>query len=179
MLCQVQFIRVSLAPTSAWHTEPNWHSMHLGNRNPCHAERLMQRNPPDSIFLSTSGEAQKAEHQSESQNLPGALPFAPGREQAVGVYHLLLQPASFPSSCLLFTCHRAYYSFAILGDHFALSYETNPCVFQKKQKLSCFTGVCGYCGAASMSAFQALQSVCVCREITTWLKTQQGTREAE
>ncbi|NXR33667.1 CNTP2 protein, partial [Zosterops hypoxanthus] len=49
-------------------------------------------------FCATSGEAQKAEHQSESRNLPGALPFAPGRKQAVGVYHLLLQPASFPSS---------------------------------------------------------------------------------
>lgn len=179
MLCQVQFIRVSLAPTSAWHTEPNWHSMHLGTEIPAMQRDSCREILQTAYFCATSGEAQKAEHQSESRNLPGALPFAPGREQAVGAHHLLLQPASFPSSCLLFTCHRAYYSFAILGDHFALAYETNPCVFRKKQKLSCFTGVCGYCGAASTSAFQALQSVCVCREITTWLKTQQGTREAE
>lgn len=42
----------------------------------------------------TTEEAQEADYELESQNLPGALPSALGREQAVREYCLLLQPAS-------------------------------------------------------------------------------------
>lgn len=179
MLCQVEFIKVSLAPTSGCHTEPNWHSMHLGTEIPAIHTDSCREILQTAYFCATSGKAQKAGHRSESRNLPGALPFAPGREQAVGVYHLLLQPASFPSSCLPFTGHRPYYSFAVLGDCFILAYETSLCVF-RKQKSSCFTGFVVIVGCKH-ECISGVAASLYCREVTAWFKTQQlkGTKKAE
>lgn len=56
------------------------------------------------------------------------------------------------------------------SDPFLLAYEKYLCLLQKKQKLSCFTGVCGYCGAASMSAFQGLQPVYIAEKLQCGLR---------
>lgn len=85
---------VTLAPTSDWHTYPHVHTMRPVTEFP--AVHTVPRRDiiQTGYFRATTGEAQKADYESESRNLPGALPSALRREQAVGEYHLLLQTAS-------------------------------------------------------------------------------------
>lgn len=66
MLHQVQIIGASLAPTSAWHTEPDWHTMHLGTEIPAIHADLCREVLQTGYFCATSGEAQKAVYESES-----------------------------------------------------------------------------------------------------------------
>lgn len=179
MLCQVQFIGASLAPTSAWHTEPDWHTMHPGTEIPAiHADscrEILQTG----YFCATSGEAQKAVYESESWSLPGALPSGPEREQAVGVYHLLLQSASFPSSCLLFACHRPYSSFA--------QWSFSPCLwkisvpFTKEAETLLFYWGLWLLWGSRHECFSGVAASLYCREVTTWFETQllKATRKAE
>lgn len=81
---------VTLAPTSDWHTYTTRPATQFPAIHTVSCRDIIQTG----YFHATTGEAQEADYESESWNLPGAVPSALGREQPVGEYHLLLQPAS-------------------------------------------------------------------------------------
>lgn len=73
---------VTPAPTSDWHTYPCTHITRLATEFPAIHAVSCREIIQTGCFRATTGEAQEADDESESQNLPGALPSAPGREQA-------------------------------------------------------------------------------------------------
>lgn len=167
---------VTLAPTSDWHTYPCMHTTRPATEFPAIHAVSCGEIIQTGCFCATTGEAQEGDYESESQNLPGALPSAPGREQAVGEYLLLLQAASShppsppavsypPAQTIFFFC-------TLLGDHFVLLYDINLCVLQRKQKLSIFTGFCGYCRAASTSTWEGLHTVFIAEELQCGLRNR-------
>lgn len=124
-------------------------------------------------FCATAEEAQEADYESEIQNLPGAPPSAPVRDQAVGGYHLLLQPPASRLPLQLPPAHlpQTFFFFCtVLGDRFVLVYEINLCVLQRKQKVSIFTGLCGYCGPASTRTCQGLHRVFIAEKLQCGLR---------
>lgn len=150
-----------------------------GDRNPCHSCWLMQRDSPDNIFLyyqwrspesRTSIWELKSAWSSSFCSWKRAgcwsiLPAAPA-----SLFPLQLFPIHLPHTLLLFCNLRWSFCPCLWNQSVCFSKEAETLLFYWGlwllwgSKHECISGV-----GASL----------YCREIATWLKTQQGNRKAE